>query len=184
MDFDRRERDFYPTPRAAVLPLIPHLRAARIRTFCEPCAGDGALVRHLESFGLVCTHASDIATGTDARDIPSFDSPVVTNPPYERKLMHALIRHFIATAPCCVAAARIRLDRHQAGAPLPASLLRYRHGRTPALDRRLAVHRARQLRVAALQRRSSRRSDPARGRFNAGAHAHLSLRRRLPTGTL
>ena len=33
--FERRERDFYPTPRAAVLPLIPHLRG--IRTFAEPC---------------------------------------------------------------------------------------------------------------------------------------------------
>src|SRR5436190_21990440 len=49
--FERREGDFYPTPRAAVLPLIPHLRG--VRTFAEPCCGDGDLVRHLESFGLV-----------------------------------------------------------------------------------------------------------------------------------
>ena len=98
--FNRCDRDFYPTPRAAVLPLIPHLRAARIRTFCEPCAGDDALVRHLETFGLVCARANDIATGTDARDIQNFDSPVITNPPYERKLMHALIWHFVAKAPC------------------------------------------------------------------------------------
>ena len=39
-NFERREADFYPTPRAAVLPLIPYLRG--IRTFAEPCAGDGA----------------------------------------------------------------------------------------------------------------------------------------------
>jgi hypothetical protein len=45
--FERREADFYPTPRVAVVPLIPHLRC--IKTFAEPCAGDGALVRHLES---------------------------------------------------------------------------------------------------------------------------------------
>ena len=50
--FERRPGDFYPTPRAAVLPLIPRLRG--VRTFAEPCCGDGTLVRHLESFGLRC----------------------------------------------------------------------------------------------------------------------------------
>ena len=52
-NFERREADFYPTPRAAVLPLIPYLRG--IRSFAEPCAGDGALVRHLEGFGLAAS---------------------------------------------------------------------------------------------------------------------------------
>jgi hypothetical protein len=33
--FERIPRDFYPTPYAAVPPLIPHLRG--IRTFAEPC---------------------------------------------------------------------------------------------------------------------------------------------------
>jgi hypothetical protein len=28
-NFERREADFYPTPRAAVLPLIPYLRGRR-----------------------------------------------------------------------------------------------------------------------------------------------------------
>ena len=51
--FERRAGDAYPTPIEAVLPLIPHLRG--VRNFAEPCAGDGALVRHLESFGLCCT---------------------------------------------------------------------------------------------------------------------------------
>ena len=45
--FERRPADFYPTPKAAVLPLIPYLRAAGIKTFAEPCCGDGDLVRHL-----------------------------------------------------------------------------------------------------------------------------------------
>ena len=44
--FERREGDFYPTPRSAVLPLIPWLRG--VCTFAEPCCGDGALVRHLD----------------------------------------------------------------------------------------------------------------------------------------
>ena len=60
-NFERRPADFYPTPRAAVMPLIPHLRG--IRSFAEPCAGDGALVRHLEEFGLRCVYAGDIRTG-------------------------------------------------------------------------------------------------------------------------
>jgi hypothetical protein len=47
-----------------VLPLISWLRG--VRTFAEPCCGDGALVRHLESFGLRCAYAGDIATGQDA----------------------------------------------------------------------------------------------------------------------
>jgi hypothetical protein len=98
--FARHENDFYPTPAKAVPPLIPHLRAARVRRFVEPCCGAGDLVRHLESFGLICSYAGDIASGQDAITIPTFDSPVITNPPYARKLMHALIRHFIATAPC------------------------------------------------------------------------------------
>ena len=63
-NFERSRRDFYPTPLAAVLPLIPHLRG--VRTFAEPCCGDGALVRHLESFGLRCVYAGDIATGQNA----------------------------------------------------------------------------------------------------------------------
>ena len=42
-NFERREADFYPTPRAAVVPLIPYILGSGIRTFAEPCAGDGAL---------------------------------------------------------------------------------------------------------------------------------------------
>jgi hypothetical protein len=61
----RREADFYPTPQAAVVPLIPYLR--KTRTFAEPCAGDWDLVRHLESFGLRCVWQGDIRTGKDAR---------------------------------------------------------------------------------------------------------------------
>ena len=67
--FARLERDFYPTPFAAVPPLIPHLRG--IRTFAEPCAGDGALVRHLETFELRCVYAGDISTGRQRGGSPA-----------------------------------------------------------------------------------------------------------------
>ena len=51
-------------------PLIPYLRG--IRSFAEPCAGDGALVRHLESFGLRCVYAGDIRSGQDALALGHF----------------------------------------------------------------------------------------------------------------
>ncbi len=93
-NFERREADFYPTPSAAVVPLIPQLRG--IRSFVEPCAGDGALVRHLEDFGLRCVYAGDIRTGQDALALDHYGAAdaIITNPPWSRDLMHRLIAHF------------------------------------------------------------------------------------------
>jgi hypothetical protein len=97
--FERIPRDFYPTPRAAVVPLIPHLRG--VRSFAEPCCGDGQLVRHLESFGLRCAYAGDIVDGQDALARASYGmiDAIITNPPYRRPVMHALISHFQGIAP-------------------------------------------------------------------------------------
>jgi len=96
--FERRERDFYPTPREAVLPLIPHLRG--VRAFAEPCCGDGALVRHLESFDMRCTYAGDISTGQDALAVESYGgAPVITNSPWLRAVLHPMIAHFMRAAP-------------------------------------------------------------------------------------
>jgi hypothetical protein len=98
-NFERIPRDFYPTPLAAVPPLIPHLRG--VHTFAEPCCGDGALVNHLEAHGLRCVYQGDISTGQDAlaiKDYGKADS-IITNPPYTRPLMHALIRYFQVIAP-------------------------------------------------------------------------------------
>jgi hypothetical protein len=99
--FERKPRDFYPTPAKAVAPLIPFLRAAGIRTFAEPCAGEGDLVRHLESFGLRCAHVGDISTGQDALALDYYGAAdaIITNPPYTRDLMHRLIEHFQRIAP-------------------------------------------------------------------------------------
>ena len=84
-NFERREADFYPTPRAAVLPLIPYLRASGIRTFAEPCCWRRRLVRHLESFGLRCVYAGDIRTGQDALALDHYGAidAIITNPPYD-----------------------------------------------------------------------------------------------------
>jgi len=100
--FERREADFYPTPRAAVVPLIPYLRG--IRSFAEPCAGDGALVRHLEEFGLRCVYAGDIRAAGQDQDALELDSygkadAIITNPPWSRDVLHRLIEHFQNIAP-------------------------------------------------------------------------------------
>ena len=99
--FERVAGDFYPTPFAAVPPLIPHLRAARVRTFAEPCCGDGALILHLESSRLRCVYQGDISAGQDALVLGSYGEAdaIITNPPYARPLMHALIAHFQRIAP-------------------------------------------------------------------------------------
>lgn len=130
--FERREGDFYPTPRSAVLPLIPWLRG--VRTFAEPCCGDGSLVRHLESFGLRCAYAGDIATGQDALALDQYGGAqvVITNPPYTRTLMHALI--WLRAHSADVAAARNGLGLHQAGRALYAVVFQHRVGGPPALD--------------------------------------------------
>ena len=97
--FERREGDFYATPLPAVLPLVPYLHG--IRTFAEPCCGDGALVRHLEGLGLRCAYQGDIRTGQDALELDHYGAcdAIITNPPYTRDLMHRLINHFQRIAP-------------------------------------------------------------------------------------
>jgi hypothetical protein len=98
-DFERRQGDFYPTPRAAVPPLISHLGG--VRTFAEPCAGKNDLIRHLESYGLRCTYAGDIRTGQDTLALGSYGNvdAIITNPPHSRGVMHELIAHFARIAP-------------------------------------------------------------------------------------
>ena len=98
-NFPRREKDAYPTPAAAVRPLIGHLRG--IRTFAEPCCGDGDLVRHLESHGLRCVYRGDVAAGQDALARISYGGAdaIITNPPWTRSILHVLIRHFQEIAP-------------------------------------------------------------------------------------
>jgi hypothetical protein len=98
-DFERRALDFYPTPRRAVAPLVPYLRG--MRTFAEPCCGDGALVRHLESFGLRCVYAGDLAAGQDAITIDDYGDidAIITNPPHAWAWLRPLINHFQRIAP-------------------------------------------------------------------------------------
>ena len=83
------------------MPLIPRLSG--ITRFAEPCCGDGALVRHLAGAGLECVYARDLGCGCDARQIELADlkgaDAIITNPPHERELLHALIERFGGLAP-------------------------------------------------------------------------------------
>jgi hypothetical protein len=94
-------KDFWATPAAAVEPLLAHLGDAPIK-FVEPCAGDGALVRALTERGHTCLLASDLeprAEGiekADALDVKRAGNAVITNPPYTRKLVYPLIRHWLS----------------------------------------------------------------------------------------
>lgn len=106
-DFERVPRDFYPTPREAVLPLIPHLPEGHF-WFDEPCAGNYALVQHLEiKTGGECRMACDVdpqhhfVVKADALSIPFAVKPdlIITNPPWDRKILHPMIEHFSDQAP-------------------------------------------------------------------------------------
>lgn len=105
-NFERNPRDCYPTPYEAVLPLLKHVKGS----FIEPCAGDGRLIRHLQKNGLTCTYACDIEPQGDDIDIETQDvlffgsklppcEQIITNPPWEREVLHNMIDVFSAHAP-------------------------------------------------------------------------------------
>tara|TARA_R100000544_G_scaffold4099_1_gene1592 strand:- start:287 stop:817 length:531 start_codon:yes stop_codon:yes gene_type:complete len=105
-NFKRVERDFYPTPKAAVLPLLEHL--PEWFNYVEPCAGDGRLIQHLtELTNGVCKMATDIEPKgssilkEDARTIKwevlNKTTYCITNPPWDREILHPIIENFIAS---------------------------------------------------------------------------------------
>jgi hypothetical protein len=101
----RHERDYYATPERAVEPLIAHL--PEYASFCEPCAGDGRLSKHIESltsdalwpklqfdiepqaYGIVkkdaLTLTSDDLLGVDL---------LITNPPFEWETLQGMLGLF------------------------------------------------------------------------------------------
>lgn len=104
-NFERVERDFYPTPMAAVFPLLPHIPALSV--FIEPCAGDGSLIEHLKKYGIYCVGSMDIepqhkSVGHgDAMDMDGVGDAdyIITNPPWNRKILHPMIEHFSSMCP-------------------------------------------------------------------------------------
>ena len=115
-NFVRFDRDYYTTPSEGVIPLMPHISGV-VKSFAEPCAGNGALIDHIEGhdfFSLeknntVCVYASDIEpqrkdiikknalqlTKNDAVGSEVF----ITNPPWDRSILHPLIFHLTSLKP-------------------------------------------------------------------------------------
>jgi len=94
--FERNARDFYKTPYEGIVPLLPHLPTNI--SFCEPCAGDGRLIDHLEINGLKCRAAWDIEplrSDIDKQDARTTENGSVdyfiTNPPWNRDDLHQII---------------------------------------------------------------------------------------------
>jgi hypothetical protein len=91
----RRELDYYRTPPSATLALLP-LIANWPREVWEPCCGDGAISKILETAGFV-VQSSDLADrGYGAvQDFFEVKSPrhktIITNAPFGRA--HDFIRH-------------------------------------------------------------------------------------------
>ena len=114
-DFERVERDYYPTPLEAVIPLIPHLPQSHFH-YTEPCAGDGRLADHITAL-LPTAHwryqfdiepQSDNVVKKDALTLTAQDVPgsemFITNPPWGRKksqdyILHKLIIHLSDLGP-------------------------------------------------------------------------------------
>ena len=103
-DFQRRDRDFYPTPEEALLTLLNHIE--NYFTFIEPCAGNGQLTTLLMKYkDCHCWLQSDIEpqdSSVEKRNVLDiFAKPeyYITNPPWERKLLHQIIEHLSDLAP-------------------------------------------------------------------------------------
>ena len=101
--FERNPRDFYPTPWLAFEPLVRHI--SHTATHWDPCAGDGALIDHLRHMGLKCRGGSDIEPQKkgiirqDAMTLGRVADFFITNPPWDRKILHPLIDHLRKIAP-------------------------------------------------------------------------------------
>lgn len=104
-DFKRKPRDLYETiEEKAVYPILPHLYSGD--RFVEPCAGRGRLIGHLEACGLKNVAAYDIKplrsyysikkcdTLNDKFFIPKRADYIITNPPWERSILHQMIVKF------------------------------------------------------------------------------------------
>ena len=99
----KNPQDFWPTPVSAVTPLARILPPATV--YDEPCAGDGALVAGLASYGHICANAFDTmprAAGIRLQDALTADvgRMIITNPPYRWDLLQPLLDRWIGAVEC------------------------------------------------------------------------------------
>lgn len=125
----RKPRDFYPTPYAAVLPLLQYL--PENVDFIEPFAGDGRLIDHLSRNGHECVLASDIEPLRGdihkcdflnmTKEALTSGSMIITNPPWRRDLLHPALDRIIE----CGTPAWILLDADWAHTTQAVPYLKY-----------------------------------------------------------
>jgi hypothetical protein len=107
--FPRRKNDTYDTPPEAVLPLLEHIPTHYLpvhrKTFAEPCAGRGDLVKALAGH-MRCVYAGDIAPRADwitkqaAGRWQAINTDfIITNPPWTRQVLHPMIERFRVMCP-------------------------------------------------------------------------------------
>ena len=107
--FKRKASDLYRTPESPVLPLLPHI--GDVRRYAEPCAANGQLVDWLAKYGKDAHYIGDKVVGRgdvvqcDALEWVVKDRPlrpithIITNPPWDRKILHPMIEHFASMRP-------------------------------------------------------------------------------------
>jgi hypothetical protein len=103
-NFDRLDRDLYQTPPEGIAPLLPHI--PRGATFCEPCAGAGAMVDYLESANHRCIFACDVhplapdITKLAAADLRWIECDFfITNPPWRWDMLEPIVLHLSSMKP-------------------------------------------------------------------------------------
>ena len=104
-DFERKPRDFYPTPIEAVVPLISHLPKKGL--FAEPCAGDGRLIKHIEELSNLKAYwmtdieplCDSVGIGDAITDAIQGCDICITNPPWNRKILHPIIENLANQLP-------------------------------------------------------------------------------------
>ena len=149
LEFPRRPQDAYPTPAEAVAPLLPHL-APRTR-FIEPCAGEGCLIKHLQSAGHVSVGAYDLPDDARTKRYAVDDADVfLTNPPWRREVLHPIIEN-LEQSVADVAAPGRGVGSHEAVDSVPAAPPHHRQRRPREVDQGFAVHRQGRLRLVSVR---------------------------------
>jgi len=77
----RRKDDYYPTPYSALEPLFQCIRWEHIRSFLEPCRGDGSIYDHVPIENKEYCEIQEEIDYFSYVPLQKFDL-IVTNPPY------------------------------------------------------------------------------------------------------
>tara|TARA_R110000765_G_scaffold262171_1_gene362135 strand:+ start:553 stop:1221 length:669 start_codon:yes stop_codon:yes gene_type:complete len=114
-EFERKPRDFYPTPYEAVVPLLPFVCEDTV--WVDPCAGDGALIKHFQNHDIDIAGSDTHPMGPGIIELDAFNQSTekwydenwfgidecvagfITNPPYDWKILNPLITHLSDMAP-------------------------------------------------------------------------------------